>query len=252
MIRLSPQFVTDCRQILILNWGLCAISNEFLVPFSFSQFSVHFASSIQTCLFMSLCTYNSTDMSSVRVYSLGCSESNWIVLNQISGIKFNRCLLHELPITTLVPCYLCFITFLPCDAMLARYMLCACVCLSVTSQCSTKTDKRKIKRTTPHDSPGTLVFRRQGSPWNSTGNRGKPLAVKLVVSKKWCDIDILLLHTTNRKYHISYLFIPFPMTLDDLEGHLPNAGLIKFNSTNICATFSRFLTDTARRMVPRR
>ena len=56
--------------------SLCAISNEFLVPFSFSQFSLHFASSIETCLFMSLCTYNSTDMSSVRVYSLGCSESN--------------------------------------------------------------------------------------------------------------------------------------------------------------------------------
>ena len=35
----------------------------------------------------------STDMSSVRVYSLGCCESNWIVLNQISGIKFNRCFL---------------------------------------------------------------------------------------------------------------------------------------------------------------
>jgi len=175
-------------------------------------------------------------------------ESYWI---KFLALNLIAVFYHELPITTLVPCYLCFITFLPCDAMLARYMLCACVCLSVTSQCSTKTDKRKIKRTTPHDSPGTLVFRRQGSPWNSTGNRGKPLAVKLVVSKKWCDIDILLLHTTNI-LHISYLFIPFPMTLDDLEGHLPNAGLIKFNSTNICATFSRFLTDTARRMVPRR
>jgi len=175
-------------------------------------------------------------------------ESHWIKFLALNLIVV---FFHELPITTLVPCYLCFITFLPCDAMLARYMLWPCVCLSVTSRCSTKTDKRKIKQTTPHDSPGTLVFRRQGSPWNSTGNRGKALAVKVVVSEKWCDIDTLLLHTTSRKYHISYLFMPFPMTLDDLEGHLPNAGLIKFNLTNICATFSWFLTDTARRVVPR-
>jgi len=32
------------------------------------------------------------------------------------------------------------------------------------------------------------------------------------------------LHITNRKYHMVYLFVPFPMTLDDLDGHLPNAG----------------------------
>jgi len=65
--------------------------------------------------------------------------------------------------------------------------------------------------------------------------------VKLVVSKKWREIDTLLLHTTNRKYHMAYLFVPFPMTLDDFEGHSPNAGLIKCNSTHICATF-RFMT----------
>ena len=51
---------------------------------------------------------------------------------------------------------------------------------------------------------------------------------------------------------MAYLFVPFPMTLDDLESHSPNAGLIKCNSTNICATFSTVLTDTARRAVPRR
>jgi len=76
--------------------------------------------------------------------------------------------------------------------------------------------------------------------------------VKVVVSKKWHETDTLLLHTTNRKYHIAYLFVPFPMTLDDLEGHSPNAGLIKCNSTNICATVSTVLTDTAHRAVPRR
>ena len=44
-----------------------------------------------------------------------------------------------------------------------------CLCLSVTSQCSTKTAKRRIAQTTPHDSPGTLVFGCQRSPRNSTG-----------------------------------------------------------------------------------
>ena len=74
--------------------------------------------------------------------------------------------------------------------------------------------------------------------------------VKVVVSKKWCEIDTMLLHTTNGKYHMAYLFMPFPMTLCDLEGHSPNAGLIKCNSTNISATFSTVLTDTALRTVP--
>ena len=70
--------------------------------------------------------------------------------------------------------------------------------------------------------------------------------VKVVVSKKWSEIDTLLLHTTNRKYHMAYPFVQFPMTLDDLEGHSPNAGLIKCNSTNICATFSTVLTMSRR------
>ena len=43
------------------------------------------------------------------------------------------------------------------------------VCLSVTSRCSTKTAKRRITQTIPHDSPGTLVFWSQRSPRNSTG-----------------------------------------------------------------------------------
>ena len=56
--------------------------------------------------------------------------------------------------------------FLPRDAMHPRYYPWACVCLSVrvrvrlsvTSRSSTKTAKSRITQTTPHDSPGTLVF----------------------------------------------------------------------------------------------
>ena len=73
---------------------------------------------------------------------------------------------------------------------------------------------------------------------------------KVVVSKKWHKIDTLILQTTNGKYHIANRFVPFPMTLNDLEGHSPVAGLIKCYSTNICATFRTVSTDTARRVVP--
>ena len=72
--------------------------------------------------------------------------------------------------------------------------------------------------------------------------RAVTYTLKVVVSKKWREIDTLLLHTTNRKYHMAYLFVPFPMNLDDLESYSPNAGLIKCNSTNICAIFSTVFT----------
>ena len=75
-------------------------------------------------------------------------------------------------------------TSIPCNAFY-RAMLCIrgtshgpvsvrpsvrlSVCLSGTSRCSTKTAKRRITKTTPHDSTGTLVFWSQRSPRNSTG-----------------------------------------------------------------------------------
>ena len=62
-------------------------------------------------------------------------------------------------------------------ALLSRYMPWSCVCpsvrlsvcLSVTSRCSTKMAKRRNTQTTPHDSPGTLVFWCQKSFRNSNG-----------------------------------------------------------------------------------
>jgi len=54
-----------------------------------------------------------------------------------------------------------------------------CVCLSVTSRCSTKMAKRSITQMTPHDSAGTLVFYakdlreiRPGSPPTRAPNAG--------------------------------------------------------------------------------
>jgi len=53
----------------------------------------------------------------------------------------------------------------------AVYAMALCLCLSVchTSVFYTKTAKRRITQTTPHDSPGTLGFWCQRCPRNSTG-----------------------------------------------------------------------------------
>ena len=40
----------------------------------------------------------------------------------------------------------------------AAYAMALCPFVSVTSRCSTKTAKHRITQTTPHDSPGSLVF----------------------------------------------------------------------------------------------
>jgi len=54
----------------------------------------------------------------------------------------------------------CHVIFLARDAVLAQYMLCPCVCpsVSITSWFSTKMVKHRIMLTVPHSSPGTLVF----------------------------------------------------------------------------------------------
>jgi len=44
-----------------------------------------------------------------------------------------------------------------------------CLSVSVTSGSFTRTAKRRITQTTPHDTPGSLVFWCQRSPRNSTG-----------------------------------------------------------------------------------
>ena len=54
-------------------------------------------------------------------------------------------------------------SFLPRDAMLARYIMWPCVCPSVTSPSSIKAAKRRITQTTPYDSTGTLVLWRQNN-----------------------------------------------------------------------------------------
>jgi len=49
---------------------------------------------------------------------------------------------------------------------------------------------------------------------------------------------------------MAYLFVPFPVTLDDLEGHSPNAGLIKMQFDKHLCDISMVLTFTERRISP--
>jgi len=56
-------------------------------------------------------------------------------------------------------CVLAFIfTAQCCASAVYAIVMYLSVCLSVTSRCSTEMAKCKIMQTTPHDSPGTLVF----------------------------------------------------------------------------------------------
>ena len=44
-----------------------------------------------------------------------------------------------------------------------------------------------------------------------------------------------------------YRMAPVLVTLNDLEGHSPDAGLFKCNPSNICAVFYQISTDSASR-----
>jgi len=117
--------------------------------------------------------------------------------------------------------------FFPRDVILARYILWPCVhvCLSI---CLSQV--------------GVLLKRL------NKGSRKQ----HLTIAQGWNGARQTHCYYTPLIGSIAYIFVPFPMTLDDPEGHSPNAGLIKCNSTNICATFRTVLTDTARRAVSRR
>jgi len=94
------------------------------------------------------------------------------------------------------------------------------VCPSVTSWSSTKTAKHRITQTTPHNSPGTLVYWGQRSPRNSTWVTPYGGAkcrwggwCRWAVSQKRYKIDARFLLKSNRKSHAIYRMVILPMTL---------------------------------------
>jgi len=100
-----------------------------------------------------------------------------------------------------------------------------CLCLSVTSRSSTKTAKHRITQTTPHDSPGTLVFWCQRSPRISTGVNpyegaecrwgGSKSATWLITGYIWKTVQDrhILPIKANRKLYALYRMVTLPMTL---------------------------------------
>ena len=87
-----------------------------------------------------------------------------------AGCLLSRLLYKQITVSSLLAIFTarCY-----ASAVLAMALCPPSVCLSVrpsvTSRSCTKTAKRRITQTTPHDSPGSLVFRSQRSPRNSTG-----------------------------------------------------------------------------------
>jgi len=102
------------------------------------------------------------------------------------------------------------------------------VCLSATSRSSTKTAKRRITQTTPHDSPGSLVFWSQRSLQKSTGvtpcggakcgwggSKSATFDELPAISRKRYKIDAWFLLKSNRKSYAFYRMATLPMTLSD-------------------------------------
>jgi len=66
----------------------------------------------------------------------------------------------------------------------------------------------------------------------------------VLVSRKQCKTEIYLQWKTNKKSYMAYQMAATAVTLNDLEGHLRAAGLIKCNPLNICAAFYTISTDS--------
>jgi len=118
-----------------------------------------------------------TAMSLKLTWNGNCVAGN-VILSPVA-CDFAHCKLlyrlksHCVPVLTSVSLILYFYRAMLCIRGTSHGPLSVClsvsVSVSVTSRCSTKTAKRRITQTTPHDTPGTLVFCCHRSPRNSTG-----------------------------------------------------------------------------------
>jgi len=74
--------------------------------------------------------------------------------------------------------------------------------------------------------------------------------VKIVMSGNRCNIQTLLLQSTDRKKNMAYEVEPFPMTLSDFRGHASTESVLKCDFSYSSAAVDKISTDTARRAVP--
>ena len=69
----------------------------------------------------------------------------------------------------------------------------------------------------------------------------------MLISRKRHKIATYFQWKSNRKSYVVYRMASVLVTLNDLEGHSPVAGLFKCNSSNICAVFYQISTDSTSR-----
>jgi len=65
--------------------------------------------------------------------------------------------------------------------------------------------------------------------------------VHVVISRKQCKMESLLLQTTDRKWYVAYRIAAIPMTLSGLQGHSPTASLFKCDFYPGNAMLARYL-----------
>ena len=66
----------------------------------------------------------------------------------------------------------------------------------------------------------------------------------MLISRKRYKIEAYFQRKTNRKSYVAYRMAPVSVTLYDLEGHSPVAGLFKCTPSNICAACYQISTDS--------
>jgi len=141
--------------------------------------------------------------------------------------KINRWIFGKVTIKSLLVSCSFFVFTARCYASAVLAMgLCLSVRLSVTSRSSTKTAKRRITQTTPHDSPGSLAFWSQRSPRNSTGvtpyggtkrrwggSKSATFDKLPAISRKRYTTDAWFLLKSNRKPYALSRMVTLPLTL---------------------------------------